>query len=107
MLVGKAPFMPVKESAPPSAQPAYPRNPLSLDVNTDLLKAGGIDLADVAPPLGLFKGRFGPSVDSPGFATEEHRVPGVCKDAGARWAHEICPTCKLLSNPRAEGEPQM
>ena len=106
-LVSRAPFMPVKESSAPSPQRAFPRNPLSLDVNTDLLKAGGIDLADVEPPLGLFKGRFGPSVDSPGFATEEHRVSGVCKDAGARWAREICPTCQLLSNPGAEGEPQM
>jgi hypothetical protein len=59
------------------------------------------------PPIGLFKANFAPSADAPGFATEEHSVPGVCEGAGKRWSLQTCPTCTPLSAETQEGFPAL
>jgi hypothetical protein len=109
LLVSRAPFVPdMGEESP--ARPTDPRANTRVALDADTLSPSGIEsveAGELEPPFGLFKGRFGASLDTPGFATEEQSVPGVCEGAGKRWALEICPTCQPLSSDGADGVPEM
>jgi hypothetical protein len=108
LLVSRAPFIP--DSADDSAsRPTSPgaNTRVALDADTLSPNVSESLAVEEEPPFGLFKGRFGASLDTPGFATEEHGVPGVCEGAGKRWALEVCPTCQPLSSDGAGGVPAM
>ena len=109
LLVSRAPFVPTA-AEPQKAAPAAglaARGLPAIDAGNALAARAGSDWHGLEPPFGLFKGRFGPSSDAPAFATEEHRVAGVCAGAGRRWAAEACPTCKPFASEASEGTPAL
>jgi hypothetical protein len=112
LLVGRAPFVPDADSPKPIQPSAAAANTAAASfalpiTAANALAGAGSDLGTLEPPFGLFKGRFGPSDGSPGFASEEHEVPGTCEGAGQRWAREHCSSCSTVTSGGADGVPEI
>jgi hypothetical protein len=118
-LVGRVPFVPQQADRPVVDN----RRLAVIGSNRSIagLGTGGMEPA-ILPPMstqpipvtvnidnafGLFNAQFAASESSPGFATEEHRVPGQCSGAGRRHVEKICPACQVIAGKGGGSLPSM
>ncbi|MCK5887229.1 MAG: hypothetical protein KAG70_12135, partial [Alcanivorax sp.] len=112
-MVTRTPFMPQTSTGPGAIVPGGQQQALmlkniTLDTGTASHQLPTMDAINSAmPSLGLFKARYGTSIANPGFATQEHEMPGPCTGAGRRYIEQVCPECQIMTGGPQPGQPEM